>query len=120
MRVCIAGPRDLTPRPEEISKAVMRSKFKPTEIVSGGYKGVDIAGEQWARNVAEMPFHVIPAQWKRDAKNRPGPKRNAKLAAYADALIVIRRTGEKTSGTGSMIGKAREAGIPIHIEEVSG
>lgn len=119
MRVIIAGPRDLTPWPHEISRAVVASKLKPTEIVSGGATGVDTAGEEWARHVAEIPFHVIPARWKHIGNGSAGPQRNAKLAEYADALLVIRRAGQKTSGTGSMISKARAAGLPIHIEEVS-
>lgn len=118
-RVIIAGPRDLDPSSQQVSRAVLASGFSPTEIVFGGYSGVDFAGEQWARLTAEIPFHVIPARWKHVGNGSAGPQRNAKLAKYADALIVIRRWNQRTSGTGSMIAKARVAGLPIHVEEVT-
>lgn len=118
MRLIIAGPRDLHPSRDEVGRAVAASGFEPRMEVSGGYDGVDIAGEQWARLHAEIPFVVIPAKWTKSGK-RAGPARNEKLAEYGDGLLVIKRPGKETSGTSDMMSKAKATCIPVYVHEVA-
>lgn len=74
-----------------------------TEVVSGQAPGVDSLGEMWAIE-NDIPIKPFPANWedlsqpnaiirtnkwgqKYDAY--AGPRRNKKMAEYADALILI-------------------------------
>lgn len=86
----------------------------PDVIVSGDAKGVDQAGETWARD-NDLPVAVFIPDWddidKPDAVVRQGQygpynakaghDRNERMALYADALIAV-WDGE-SSGTRSMI-----------------
>lgn len=62
--------------------------IQATEIVSGKAKGVDSAGEAYADFYGEIPVKEFPAEWDKYG-NRAGPIRNNKMAAYADALLLI-------------------------------
>lgn len=116
MRVIIAGPRDLVPDYEDIKKAIQESGFKPRMIISGGADGVDRMGLNYARMTGTQPI-VMEALWDQHGKSA-GPRRNAKMAEVADALIVIRRKGEHTAGTNNMLKEAEMADISVYIKEI--
>jgi len=81
------------------------------EIVSGAYKGADLLGERYAaeRNHTIKQF---PADWRQFGKSA-GLRRNAEMAAYADALIAF-WDGE-SKGTRNMIDLATQAGLNVKI-----
>lgn len=94
MKVIIAGTRykdkDAKIAFDDYSlvvKAVERSGFAITEVVSGCAIGADRLGEQWAR-ANNVPIKEMPADW--NCYNRAaGPIRNSDMAEYADAAIVV-------------------------------
>ncbi|MHB1107051.1 MAG: DUF2493 domain-containing protein [Lutibacter sp.] len=81
------------------------------EIVSGAYKGADLLGERYAAE-RNHPIKQFPADWRRYGKSA-GLKRNAEMAAYADALIAF-WDGE-SKGTKLMIELATQAGLKVQI-----
>ena len=117
MRVVVAGSRDLSPSSEEITRAVSESGFLVAELVSGACPtGVDAAGEAWAcsRNI---PVRRFEAQWSTYGK-RAGPMRNAAMAAYCDAAIVVMRersASHKSRGSENMVQQMRRANKPCFV-----
>ncbi|QIN79644.1 DUF2493 domain-containing protein [Rubrobacter marinus] len=118
MKVIIAGPRDLVLLEEQVEKAIAASGFEVTQIVEGGATGVD-SSAAWYAEQSGIPYKSFPADWTRHGK-AAGPIRNREMADYADALLVIKREGEETSGTASMIREAKKRGLPVHVEEAEG
>lgn len=75
--------------------------FKPTkitEVVSGGAKGIDKLGEEWAAEEyfydsghtkkEKIPVKRFEADWETHGK-AAGPIRNKQMAAYSDFLLLI-------------------------------
>jgi hypothetical protein len=109
MKVIIAGSRGFT-NPNIVVAAVVKSQFSITEVVSGGARGIDRFGEQYAKdnNIAVKRF--LP-DW---SKGRgAGLARNVDMAKYADALIAI-WDGE-SRGTAHMIREAEKHGLKVYI-----
>ena len=125
MKVIIAGSRNITDF-FAVADAIDYSKFKITEVVSGGARGVDALGESWAKG-SGTPCKVFKAAWDdlaaKGAFIKQGPygiynvnagrDRNEIMAGYADALIAV--WDGKSTGTGHMIAHMRELGKPVHI-----
>lgn len=82
-------------------------------IVSGCASGADFLGERYA---AERGLQIErhPADWKQYGRSA-GPRRNAEMAAVADALIAFPKQGEANKGTLNMIGIAKAKGLLIRI-----
>lgn len=60
-----------------------------TEIVSGGARGIDSLGENWAKGYANgLKIQIFPADWDRYGRGA-GPMRNKEMAEYADILLLI-------------------------------
>jgi len=102
MKVIIAGSRNIK-NYNDVKKAIKESKFEITEIVSGGAKGVDKLGEQFAKEY-NVSLKIFKAEWKKlegvdpnFVKDGPygfynvnaGRERNEKMGDYADALIAV-------------------------------
>lgn len=106
MKVIIAGSREV-PAPlalELVERETARFLSKGhqiSEVVSGGARGVDQAGERWAR---AQGISVNPFPYRQDLGKRGGPVRNTAMAKYADALILI---SAGTRGSTDMLAKAR-------------
>lgn len=85
------------------------------EVVSGGARGADAAGERWAE-MRGIPIRRFPADW--DASGRAaGPLRNEAMAEYADALIAF--PGGR--GTADMVRRAERWKLRvIHAPKVLG
>lgn len=86
----------------------------PASILSGGAPGIDRAGAKWCAE--HLGLHMLDphhADWKTHG-NAAGPIRNAKMAANADALLLI--WDGKSKGSASMKAEAEKAGL--HITEV--
>jgi hypothetical protein len=129
LKTIIAGDREIKDI-KLIEKAVKKSGFDITEVVSGAARGVDTLGEDWAKSKS-IPIKRFPADWnnlKADGAvikvNSYGKKynvnagfaRNEEMAKYADALIAIQTNGP-TSGTQSMIKLAKKYKLKIYIYE---
>jgi hypothetical protein len=112
IKVIIAGGRDFDDyhRLCQVCDEFLKDKNK-VEIVSGAYKGADLLGEKYA-NERNYPIKQFPADWRRYGKSA-GQKRNADMAAYADALIAF-WDGE-SKGTKNMIALAEQAGLIVKV-----
>lgn len=81
-------------------------------IISGGAKGADALGEEYAR---ERGFIIVryPAEWQKYGR-QAGPMRNREMAANADALIAF--WDDKSKGTKNMIEEAKKRGLKVAIK----
>lgn len=111
MRAIIAGGRDYRFTQSDYHQLNgLRSSIH--EVVSGGAKGADAAGEAWAATHG-IPVKRFPADWDRHGL-AAGPLRNKQMAAYASAQgtgMCILFPGGK--GTASMYREAEAAGLVI-------
>ena len=114
MKTIIAGSRDL-PGDEEfiwyVADAITRSGWKKdiTEVVSGGARGIDLAGEMYAKEAGYL-VKRFPADWATHGK-AAGLLRNSGMAKYADALIAI--WDGRSRGTAHMIKEMEKQGKRI-------
>ena len=117
MKTIIAGSRNIH-NYVVVCKAVEQSDFEITEVVSGGCDGVDKLGERWATEhgipTTGSRFYVSREEWKKVGPSA-GPKRNQRMAEYAEALIAV--PGPDSKGTKGMINKARKANLKVYIHE---
>lgn len=116
MRTIIAGSRNIQNPSLHLKQALFSCKFKDKikEIVSGGARGVDKAGEDFARS-SHIKLKIFPADWKRYGK-KAGYIRNCEMADYADSLIAI--WDKRSRGTRMMIDIAIKKGLTISVYEV--
>jgi glycerophosphoryl diester phosphodiesterase len=108
MKVIIAGSRTITDY-ELVRRAVLASGMDITEVVSGGAKGVDRLGEQWARR-NQRRYVVFPADWARQG-TAAGYKRNEQMALYAGGLVAV--WDGVSPGTKHMIEIAKRNGLQV-------
>lgn len=113
MKLIIAGSRDLYWGVFSITEVLAQAEIddKITEVVSGCATGMDSCGEAWARTRG-FPITSYPADWKTHDK-AAGPIRNAQMADYADAALVIMRPGSR--GSKNMIEEMLKRGKPIWV-----
>ena len=96
MKLIIAGSRTLrVPVQFIVSILTMNgiTKNDITEIVSGKEPdGIDSCGEEFAKQYG-IPIKPFPADWHRydpvEVWRQAGPVRNAEMARYADACLLI-------------------------------
>lgn len=112
MKVIIAGSRTISDV-LLVSIAVTESKFKITEVVSGGARGIDLSGEFYAKS-KNISVKRFKAHWDKHGK-RAGYMRNIKMADYADALIAI--WDSKSKGTEHMISIAKMNKLKVFVYE---
>lgn len=112
MKTVIAGSRNITD-PSVLIDAIISSKFEITEVVSGGARGVDRLGEDYAK-VQKLPIKQFLPDWS--IGKMAGPMRNRQMASYADAVIVIWNGHSK--GSRSMIEEAKKAGKKLFVYKV--
>jgi hypothetical protein len=113
MKIIIAGSRSITDY-NKLLIAIEYSNYNITEIVSGGAKGVDMLGEQFAKNFGIPVKRFIP-NWRPNGEldKSAGFKRNKEMADYGEALIAVHDGQSK--GTSNMINLARNKGIPVVV-----
>lgn len=116
MKTIIAGSRDLETFKDHykifiVSEAVHASGFLPeiTEIVSGGARGIDLAGELFAENY-NIPVKKFIPDWS--IGKHAGILRNREMAEYADALILI--WNGTSRGSANMLKQATEKKLKIY------
>jgi hypothetical protein len=115
VRTILAGSRELTD-PVLLESAIIESGFEITLVVSGGARGVDLLGEEWARKNG-IPVERYKPDWKRFGK-RAGVMRNSDLVSKAEALVA--RWDGKSTGTRDVIRKAQETGLRVFVKQVGG
>lgn len=98
MKTIIAGCRDIFDM-AIVEEAISCWIFPITEVVCGKAPGIDTVGETWAK-AHKIPVKDFPADWNRFGR-AAGPKRNAQMAEYSEALIAI--WDQKSHGTRNII-----------------
>src|SRR5690242_7305650 len=96
MKVIIAGTRHFTDYKllKEYCDVIL-SNQSDIEIVSGGARGADALGEQYAKENG-YPIKQFLPDWDKYGR-LAGPLRNEEMARYADALIAF--WDNKSTGT---------------------
>lgn len=88
------------------------------EIISGGCRGADRMGEQYAKDW-NLKCKVFPANWKKYGKSA-GPIRNEKMVKYAlqadHGMLIAFPIGE-SRGTRNIIEIANRYGLEVHVIE---
>ncbi len=114
MRLLIAGSREVLPDAEQIDAQFCEFLFcksDVTEVVSGGARGADDAGEAWAA-INGLPVTRFPADWDRYGKGA-GHRRNQQMAKYADRAIVFWK--DNSPGSANMIAWMTALGKPVRV-----
>lgn len=93
-----------------LDAAIAMGVFPVKEIVSGGARGVDLAGESLALET-HVPVKRFPAEWDKHGKGA-GPIRNKQMAEYADALLLI--WDGKSRGSANMKSEMQRLKKPIY------
>lgn len=117
MKLIIAGSRDINEnvallRIDHLLSLVPLSADQITEVVSGGARGPDRAGEVWAK-IHGIRLRVFPADWEKHGR-AAGPLRNIEMAKYVGtegALLPI--WDGRSPGTRHMMQVAREHGLIV-------
>lgn len=112
MKLIIAGSRDLKVSTQFIKDALTRFGLSPSEIVSGGCRGIDRCGEKYAKDTKGV-LALFEADWTK-YKKAAGPVRNMAMALYADELLLI--WDGTSSGSANM--KALMIGLKKPVHEV--
>jgi len=113
MKLIIAGSRN-TPPYDALTEVWSSLNYNLiTEIVSGGARGADKLGEQYAAN-HNIPVKVFKPKWHEFGR-RAGIVRNAEMVEYGDSLLAIWDGVSK--GTKFTIDQAKKKGIPVTVFE---
>lgn len=120
-RVIIAGSRyyddydTLKAKCDKILSAKLSDPSTTVIILSGGARGADTLGVQYAMERSlKVEWHS--ADWNRYGR-AAGPRRNAEMAAVANALIAFPKDGAANTGTNNMISLAKERGLLVRVIE---
>lgn len=113
MKVIIAGSRDITRRDwvDQAMAEFIKQFGAPTQIVSGGARGADALGVDWAI-ANKVPFKYFLADWDRYGR-LAGHIRNLEMAKYADGLCAI--WNGHSRGTANMIHNARTYKLKVYV-----
>jgi len=111
LKLIVAGSRTITFDAHTIGSLIRHFQLKPTEIVSGGASGIDQCAAQYARLHPYLKFMEFRADWDRHGKSA-GPMRNAEMADYADALLLI--WDGSSRGSASMRAEMLKRDKPIY------
>jgi hypothetical protein len=109
MRTIIAGSRGLGLA--HVRVAMGLCGWIPSVVISGAARGVDEAGERWAKEKG-IPVEVFPADWE-GYGNSAGYIRNKEMAANAEALVAVWDGYSK--GTKHMISTAEYHGLSVFV-----
>ena len=115
MRTIIAGSRGVTDV-RVVEQAVRDCGWWPSTILSGGARGVDRLGEQWA-GLYGLPVEQYPADWNGPQGRGAGHARNAVMAQHAEALVAV--WDGSSPGTRNMIETAQQMGRRVYVHRVA-
>lgn len=116
MKTIIAGSRDKVDY-DDVCQAMMDCDWRPSEIVSGGARGVDRLGERWGFE-NKVPVRRFIPNWRPSGvfDKGAGHARNRKMGDYAQALVAI--WDGQSPGTKGMIDYARKNGLRVFVYKV--
>lgn len=114
MRTIVAGSRTYTNY--RFAAMALDAHLRPEvdEIVSGGARGADALGEQYARE-RHLHLTIFPAKWSEHGK-AAGAIRNKAMAEYADEAIVF--WNGYSRGSKNMIDTMKKFGKPVLVIDV--
>ena len=121
-KLIIAGGRDID---TSVARKLIREHWKavcekmgkkPDYIISGGAKGVDLAGELMAKKLTGREAIVFEANWDLLGKSA-GPSRNLDMASVAHGLFLI--WDGRSRGSGHMLSCMEIRDRPIYEIEIS-
>lgn len=123
MKLIIAGSRDINISRPFINSLICYYNLMVTEIVSGGARGIDLVGEEWALEMRTLcgdnsvkTTQFFP-DWNKHGK-KAGPLRNKEMADYADALLLI--WDGKSKGSKNMKENMKKLKKPIYEVIING
>lgn len=110
MKLAVVGSRDWL-MPMVIDRAL--TEIYPSEIVSGGARGVDSFAEAWA-TLLLVPIKIFKPDWSKGRS--AGAQRNRKIVDYCDKLVAF--WDGKSKGTKISIDMAAKAGklLKVYME----
>lgn len=115
MRIIVAGSRTFDDYPllcETMDHLTRKLDKKKLVILSGGAKGADKLGEQWAFERRVGTVEVYHADWVKHGK-AGGPIRNGEMTENADVLVAF--WDGKSPGTKDMISQAKKKGLKVRV-----
>lgn len=123
-RVIIAGSRNFSDQDlfdNSVHDILLNIPSDSLEIVSGGCRGADAMGEDYAIEW-HIPYVVFHADWDKYGYSA-GPIRNERMAKYAseaDHGILIAFPIGESRGTRNMIKMAKQYGLEVYVIEDDG
>lgn len=114
MKLIIAGTRYIKNDAEVfrcLDRLVLEKNMKVDKVLSGGAKGPDRIGEQWAAREG-IPVVVFPAAFSKHGK-AAGPMRNEKMAEAGDALVLF--WDGMSPGSLDMLSKMKERVKKVYV-----
>jgi hypothetical protein len=114
MNLIVAGSRTLNDKEfvyqgiDYVDAYLTRWKVLITMVLSGGARGVDRIGEEWAREKGIPVKKVIP-EWRKYGR-RAGPLRNLKMVHEAQGIAAFQK--DDTPGTKQIVNASIVLGLP--------
>lgn len=112
MKLIIAGCRHYTPLVKDIDAIIKDQQWVVTRVISGGARGVDTSGEQWAEYKG-LPYVRFVPGWGMYSKRYAAFIRNHDMGFYGDQLLAI--WDGRSPGTRHMIQTMKELSKPCHV-----
>jgi hypothetical protein len=114
-RLIIAGSRTFTdyPRLCRVADGLLRNITREIVIVSGGARGADALGEQYAR-ARGYRLERYPADWERWGR-AAGMMRNHQMVDESGAQALLACWDGRSPGTRDAIDYARARGLAVRI-----
>jgi hypothetical protein len=111
MKLIIAGSRTIELTVLQLSSYLgdFTNIPKIKEVVSGGAKGVDTSGEEYAKT-RDIQIKRFP--YLSELGKSGGPVRNKQMAEYSDALLLI--WDGKSKGSANMKATMRKLNKPVY------
>lgn len=111
VKLIIAGSRHINLTKEYIH-AQLPNHQRVTRVISGGARGVDLAGEAWAEWQG-LPYVRFVPGWGLHGQRYAAYVRNHDMGYYADCLLAI--WDGKSRGTRHMIETMKDLGKPYKV-----
>ncbi len=112
IKLAIIGGRDFTNYEYmKNSLAKLAQEITIIQVVSGGARGADSLGEQWA-NEQNIPINIFPAQWEKYGRSA-GFRRNKDIINNCDMVAAF--WDGQSRGTENSIQLAKEQRKPVRI-----
>ena len=119
MKLIIAGTRTINMDIGTIQNMIdylIPMDIEITEVISGEARGMDVSGRNWAE-FQKIPVKKFPADWNTHGK-AAGHIRNAEMAKYGDALLLV--WDGQSKGSANMKANMKKLNKPIYEVTLTG